>query len=403
MKILTTMTFMRFVLSSAAVVLLCLSAHAGAFAAGPVSRARLQAAAEAAGFHPGEVIADVPAAVRPRLPFPVFNYDDPDLIALRQKYELEKVVAPAKDEWTAQLLLREWLYKKIPGGNPRVDAVRAMAILDYASRGEKFYCTHYAISYVECAQALGWQARAFAVDRRHGPETLGSTHHGVSEVWSNQFRKWIIVDAQSDMHFEKNGVPLSAWEIRAEWLKNHGADVAHVVGVPPNASPKNPAIVWWNRKDEDETATYFWAYLAASADASMTKPGTHSIFPQDAANSGLIWYQNDYEAGRSRLNTGYLKNLFIPVHDITDVYWTVGIVEATITAASDRVIHLALDSYCPNRTGYEISIGGMKWEAVKDERSVSWPLRRGWNMLGLHTIGRRGVTGPETRLVLYLE
>jgi hypothetical protein len=394
---------MRSVLNSAAVVLLCLPAHAGALDAGPVSRARLQAAAEAAGFRAREVIADVPAAVRPRLPFATFDYDDADMVALRQKYELEKVIAPAKDEWTAQLLLCEWLYKKIPGGNPRVSAARAMAILDYASRGEKFYCTHFAISYVECAQALGWQARKFGVDRRHGPETLGSSHHGVSEVWSNQFRKWVIVDAQSNMHFEKNGVPLSAWEIRAEWLKNHGADVAHVVGVPPNATQKNPAIVWWNRKDEDETATYFWIYLMDRADAEMPKSEVRLLFPQDEANSGLIWYQNDYDAGRSRPHTGYVKNQFVPVRDIKDLYWTVGIVEATITAASDRLIRLVLDSYCPNRTGYEVSIDGAKWEAVKDERNVSWPLRRGWNTLSLHTIGRRAVTGPETRLVLYLE
>lgn len=375
----------------AAAVAAC-AAGAG-FEAGPLDSARLAAAARAAGYSVRETIVDAPAAIRPRLPVPAPRFDDPYLTTLREKYQLEKVVAPAADEWSAQLLLNEWLFKTIPGGNPRVSANRALDILDYASRGEKFYCSHYAISYTECAQALVWQARKLGVDRWHGPESLGSTHHGVAEVWSNQFRKWVVMDPQSNLHFERNGTPLSARENRAAWVDGKASEVKHIVGAPPNGAHKNPAIVWWSRPDEDEIATYFWMYIDT---------GKRFIFPVDEHNAGKIWYQNDYEAKRSRIHRGYTDDTFVPVRDPHDSYWTVGVVETRITAAANGAIRFALTTYLPNRTGFEKSLKGGAWGAVDDERNLAWTLRPGWNTLRLRARAPRGVTGPESTLMLYL-
>jgi hypothetical protein len=375
-----------------------LSAETLPFQPGPLTVERVSAAAAAAGFKPLEVTADIPAAARSGFRFVAFDYDDPRLVALREKYSLEKLVAEAPDEWSAQLLLKEWIYQRIPGGNPRSSPATAQEILELAAKGERFYCTQYAITYAECAQALGWQARKIGVDRKHGPEGMQSTHHGAAEVWSNQFRKWVVMDSQSNLHFEKKGVPLSAWDIRAEWLKNGGAEVNHVVGVPPKSVTKNPAIVWWNRPDEDETATYFWIYIT-----DHTAPGTgvRHILPLDDAHAGAVWYQND--SGGSRLHIGYTKNQFMPTRRLEDAYWTVGIVEAQIVAASRGVIRMSLDSYDPNRTGYEVSFDGKNWTGVADQKSLAWTLKSGWNTLRLRTAARRGITGAETAIVMLLD
>ena len=192
------------------------------FVAGPISVDRLTAAATAAGFQVRNVKADIPSAVHSGLSFTTLGYEDKLLKTLRERYQLMKLVAPARDEWTAQLMLNEWVHKAIPGGTPGVITNHALDILEFAFQGETFYCTQYAITYVECALALGWQARKIGIDRKHGPEGLGSTHHGVAEVWSNQFRKWVVVDPQSNLHFENEGAP-QGWGIgRMEsetWLK----------------------------------------------------------------------------------------------------------------------------------------------------------------------------------------
>jgi hypothetical protein len=375
------------------------------FEPGALEPLRVKAAARQAGFKVRDLKADIPVAVRPRLPFVTAAYTDESLVALRRLYPLEQVVAGGRDEWQSQLLLKEWVHHAIPPGSPKVSYNNALDILEHAAHGATFWCTHYAISYAECAAALGWQARKIGVDRKHGPEGMGSSHHGVAEVWSNQFRKWVVMDSQSNLHFEKAGIPLSAWEIRAEWLKDGGKSVDHVVGVPPKAVKKNPAITFWSH-NEDETAIYFWMYLQNRLMA--VKEGAAEperlIFPQDGANAGLIWYQNsDPETKGSELHQGYLRNRFLPTERIEDVYWTVGAVESTLTQATQGTLQLSLDSYCPNRTGYEVSLDGVRWLPVKNEKSVEWPLKVNWNSLRLRTASQGNVKGPETSVLMFLE
>ncbi len=377
--------------------------RARAFEPGPLSSVRLAGAAVAAGFVVGGVETNAPAAVRPRFPFAILNYDDSAMVDLRKRYRLDEVVSGAPNEWIAQLTLKKWVHERITNGVPRLNPKHAQDILEFAAKGEKFYCTHFAVPYVECAQALGWQARHIGVDRQHGPEGLGSTHHGVAEVWSNQFCKWVVIDPQSNLHFEKNGVPLSAWEIRAEWLKNHAVNVDHVVGVPPHSESKKPAIVWWNRKDEDETATYFWLYVTDNANPGTDDSTWKLIFPQDSANANETWYQDDMENHRGQLHVGYTRNLFLPTGRIEDAYWTVGVTAVDVKDASKGSIRLGLESYCPNQTGYEVAFDDKSPKPVKDEKSVKWNLPQGRNTLRLRTVSRADIRGPETAMVLVLE
>lgn len=384
----------------------CLIVLSGTFAAQaadkalqprPLTTEHLRSAAAAAGFKVVEVMADVPSAVRSSLPWKVPAYDDPQLASLREKYSLPAVIAKAKDEWQAQLLLKDWVYRQIPGGTPASSPSTADAILTRAAKGERFWCTYYAITYTECALALGWQARKLGIDRKHGPEGMGSTHHGVSEVWSNQFRKWVVIDPQSNLHYEKDGAPLSAWDIRREWLSKRGVGVERVIGVPPRTVKKNPGITWWSRPDEDETATYFWVYI--------TQPGPRSMhyLPLDDSNAGAVWYQNNSETQQGRLHIGYLRNQFVPVRNVAEAWWTVGVVEPKIAGASSGTIRLRLVTHDPYGTGFEMSLDGSTWNRVADPASAAWPLKPGWNTLRLRTTGQRGITGPEAAAAILLE
>jgi transglutaminase superfamily protein len=367
---------------------------------GALTRDTIERAAGAAGFRVKAVQMNVPRAVRPRLPFVPFDFDDPLLEGLRREHRLSEVTGDSRDEWARQLKLKDWIFRQIPGGNPRHSPRNALEVLRLAAKGEKFYCTQYAITYVECAQALGWPARKIGVDRRHGSKGLGSSHHGVAEVWSNQFQKWVVMDAQSNLHFEKKGVPLSAWELRSEWLKNKGAEVDHMVGCPPDAVKKNPAMVW-KVPDEDEIATYFWLYIEDHANTG--EQAGRQILPLDKDNLDEVWYQNDYEAGESRIHVGYTSGRFLPTMRLDDAYWTVGIVEAEVAGVEPGVIQMRLNSYCPNRTAYEICRDGREWERVTGGDAVEWKLKEGWNTFRARTVSRGEVRGPEAAVVITLE
>jgi hypothetical protein len=241
------------------------------------------------------------------------------------------------------------------------------------------------------------------IDRPHGKDGFGSSHHGVAEVWSNQFAKWVVIDANFNLHYEKRGLPLSAWEVRAEWLKNQGPDVDRVAGAPPHVVKKKPGRVSW-RFPEDETAAYFWNYIITRLVTTDPRAPAKLIFLQDVANDSLLWYQNhDAHLKQSRLHIGYLRNTFIPTRQIEDAYWTVGIVDATLTQVSGKTLFLSLKSYCPNQVAFERSLDHYKWEPIKDEKTVDWTLKPGWNSLVLRTLSRGQVAGPETTLLMFLE
>ncbi|MHC4740082.1 MAG: hypothetical protein ACYS9Y_14330 [Planctomycetota bacterium] len=372
-----------------------------AFSGGPLSRELLSEAAVSAGFNVIKVEADIPRSIRPRFPWKTFGYDDSLIAPLRERYNLNDLVKGAENEWEGQLALKHWVNSRITNGSPTVDAIHAVDILKYAAEGKEFWCTFYAITYIECAQALGWQARKVCLDIDHGLEGgPGSQHHGAAEVWSNYYRKWVFIDPQSDLHFEKDGLPLSAWEIRGEWLRNEGTDVDHVVGMPFERELKNPAIVWWKLPDRDETGLFFWLIYYDNYATWDEESPSKWLFPQDIAHSGKKWYQG---GEKRHLHAGYEKKLFLPTERIDDVYWTVGVVEASVAGVGWGEIILSLDSYCPEFSSYEVNIDGDGWGKVADSCRLTWPLKKRTNILSVRTVNKGGVRGPETRLQLILE
>ncbi|MBW7998388.1 MAG: hypothetical protein FVQ81_17810 [Candidatus Glassbacteria bacterium] len=367
------------------------------FEPGELSVARLEKAARAAGVQLERVEAQIPAAHRPGVEFRTLAWDDSLLVELRRRYDLAGVIDSARHEWHAQLLLNHWIHNRIENGTPGAEVSNAIEILDAAAEGKTFWCSYYAITYTQCALALGWQARKISLDHLHDHGGAGSRHHGATEVWSNRWRKWIYLDPQSNLHFERRGVPLSAWEVRSEWLRNGGEDVDHVTGVPPDTVHKNPAILWWDLEDEDETALFFWLiYHDSYATWDSTSPSPFYT-PVDSHTEGKTWYQG---GDSLYLHAGYQKNLFHPVEDIGDLHWTVGVVEAEITGVERGKIILALESRQPDFARFEVSFDGDDWEEVENPARLEWSLHMGLNGISLRALNKAGVSGPRTTVVL---
>jgi hypothetical protein len=135
---------------------------------------------------------------------------------LREHYELDKVVAPGKDEFDRQVRLMDWTHHQFKKfGRPSTLAKGAHEILKANDEGHRFFCTQYGPVMVSTADGLGWVDRALALRRHQGVnKNGGSTEHNTTEIWSNQYRKWAMLDPTSNMYLEKDGVPLNAWEIR---------------------------------------------------------------------------------------------------------------------------------------------------------------------------------------------
>jgi hypothetical protein len=160
------------------------------------------------------------------------SFDNPKLAELRERGRLVEVVAPGRDEFDQQVRLMDWTHRQFKKfGRPSTNCHGALQILNAIDEGHTFYCAHYAEVLVSAAASLGWVDRPLALRRHQGANKVGgSTEHSVTEIWSNQHRKWVMLDPTSNMYLEKDGVPLNAFELRQEWFYRGGTNLVFVVG-----------------------------------------------------------------------------------------------------------------------------------------------------------------------------
>src|SRR5687768_11455080 len=186
-----------------------------------------------------ELIVDVSGNIPMKSNTAFRAYEDlssPKFVALREKYRIDTALRGEQDEFQRQLLLRDWIRSII-----RISDFEAVypgedypeLILDEALKGQGYHCGHYMTVQNAVMNAYGYVTRCLGA----GPGVKGGPdgHHGVNEIWSNKFGKWYLSDAKYNHHFTKNGIPLSALEVREEFLTNRGADIVLVKG--PRQTP----------------------------------------------------------------------------------------------------------------------------------------------------------------------
>jgi hypothetical protein len=141
--------------------------------------------------------------------------NDPNMIELREKYDLEGLVCKAKDDYEKLRLILEWVHKqwKHHGSNEPTKA-DPLTILKEASEGKRFRCVEYAIVVAGCTRAQGMSSRRLALKRPDAETAKSGAGHVVAEVWLEQFNKWVFVDGQWGAIPEKNEIPLNAVEFQ---------------------------------------------------------------------------------------------------------------------------------------------------------------------------------------------
>lgn len=223
------------------------------------------------------------------------KFNNQNLEKLRSIYDLKKLVSSGEDEFEQQLILKDWIANTLPNGKPCEDYSdkSAIEILEDAGQGKEFWCTQFAVAFVQCATALGWYSRKLAVDFDHD-KAQESRQHGIADIWSNQFQKWYVIDPQNNIHFEKNNTPLNALEIRQEYLNDGGIDLKGVKGIRSNSYSFKP--------DDSGFATpsnYYWFFIS-ERNNFFEKPGFYNSKAYlwvDDYNKDKTWYK--MEDGKS--------------------------------------------------------------------------------------------------------
>ncbi len=327
---------------------------------------------------------------RPNELFPAQeNITSPRFEEVRRSYDLARVIAGEEDELRCILLLRQWVHrqlvvdrsKPVPGGD-------ALAYLAEGPKGAAYSCGHHMIALNAVLNAMGYVTRCLNAGAG-GKEGRLTGHHGMCEVWSNDLCKWIIVDSEHDAHFEKDGVPLSALEIRDQVIKNGGADVVRVDGPDREPQPRERDESWGRTP-----RTYNFV-------GWMLSGNVHSSWPQQRSSVEIV-YDDEYWRTHTWFRDGrehwaYKAGYFLPITQRGWIEWTPNVLRVR-TNVNGPVANVRINSCTPNFKEYQIRAEGGSWEPVENAFSLqlSQP-RHDWR---LRSVNVMNVPGPEHHLVI---
>jgi hypothetical protein len=328
-----------------------------------------------------------------------FRFEDiesPRFDELRSRFAFARTVQGIDDEFERILRLRHWIFNTLkvdsskPG--PPLDAI---SILAQGPSGGPFECSHAMIAQNAVMNSMGHVTRCLQPGPGQDENTyLAAGNHGVNEIWSNKHGKWFISDAEFDGHFEKGGVPLSALEIRDEYLKNEGKDVDLVVG--PQRKRVKPRLLF-------SPHTYRFVAYELTGDRhtqSGWSSGALAVWEDDYFREHTWRRWATPLGGKAPVHWALRQSFFVRVAHRDWIEWTPNVISVRADVQGS-VAQIRLRSHTPNFARYEMRQPGVRWETVGADFGIQ--------LEGLlverefRSINVAGVAGPVSRLLIVRE
>ena len=354
--------------------------------------ASLVAGQDAANRNMDEVAIRGPQFHGPRFSDDFEDFANPRNARLRGEYRLDDVVRGETSEFRRMLKLRHWVHSRWPIDNDQNFSGDAFEILEKAKTGAGFHCSHAMRVQHAVMTAMGYVVRDLGVDSDH--LVFGkSNHHGVNEVWSNDYAKWVLVDAKYDIHFERAGVPLSALELHEAARADQGKGIVKVAGPDRREVPmKGPEF------PTSSVLGYWWISYNPGLKTFTGKSDRRGVVVLDSPEfRGTRWFRS---TGRGLVeHWAYRTNAFVPVSDRRQINWSVGVPDVKTKQAGLGEVDVAFFSITPNLETYRMRLNNGSWQDVAGDR-WHWKLKPGENALDVRTRNRFGVEGPVVTVVV---
>lgn len=317
----------------------------------------------------------------------------PKFNAIINKYQLDTIFHGETDEFKRIIMLRHWIksHIKIDLQNPHYSGDGyVQGILDAALEGEGFHCGHFATVQNGILNAYGYVTRVIGagpgVPREFDP------HHGTNEVWLNKYHKWMYIDAKYEHHFEKNGIPLSALEIRDEFLKNKAADIVMLKGPDQKPTEFDKEI---GQSKEAFAQTLTWITWQGNGNFFTSWPNHKEI---------VLWYADDFFNNNTWIRSGKPHwayshpEMVKKTDDRNAIEWTPNTI-SSIVSIDGNTATIELISDTPNFEEFQIKkLPSEKWEIVDNEVNLALKDKR--HEYWFRTVNLAGVTGPKHKVVI---
>ena len=328
---------------------------------------------------------DNPNLVASRFPFRYERLDHPSLRRLRAKYRLDHVVARGKTDFERMVLLRSWVAGRWKHGVPRCRrhaALKAIGILDRAARGERFFCHHDATTFIQCCLAMGWQARYVGI------LTSGPFGHSVSEVWSNSYRKWVVMDVSYDLHYLRGGLPLNALELHNIWMAPTTVPWSETTFVHgrsgPNLRPLHTLLSF-------KLLDFYYSFGVCMGNDLSRHRGPANVW----IDKPFLQIEDPRLPGLRRRPFPVCRFTSLP----QDLYWVLHDTHLDFALGqADDTLRVQLTSLPPRFARYLVRTDQGAWRPRRAR--FAWRLHAGTNTLEAKVVNRCGVEGPVSSIAI---
>jgi hypothetical protein len=339
-----------------------------------------------------EVVISGPQFHSPRFSDDFEDFASPRIARLREEYHLDEVVRGETSEFQKLLKLRHWVHTRWPIDNDQNFSGDAFAILEKAKTGAGFHCSHSMRVQHAVMTAMGYVVRDLGVDSDH--MVFGkSNHHGVNEVWSNEYAKWVLLDAKYDIHFECAGVPLSALELHEAARADQGKGIVKLQGPDRREVPMKGLEF-----PTSSVLGYWWISYNPGLKTFTGKNDSRSVVVFDSAAFRTTKWFRDTDRGLGE-HWAYRANAFAPVSDRDQINWSVGVPDVKIRRPAPGEVDVSFFSITPNLQTYRARVDNGPWQDVAGDR-WHWKLKPGENLFRVCTRNRFGVEGPVVTVVV---
>ncbi len=312
-------------------------------------------------------------------------YEEKRLKTLRERYELDWVTRPGNTGFEKLVRLREWVrqqwedgWKQAVNWGGRLGYIDycppwdGLVILELAKRKLSLgMCTHYSTVFVHACAALGFPARTVVI-----------MAHCVTEVWSNEYKKWVMFDVGGDTddrtkatyHFEKNGVPLSALEAHRAWLNQ---DFESIKIVPAKAAERFTSV-----KDRLDLFERFCIKLRNDELTSL-EPGEPEHGIMCYHYDGYLWWKDEKAPSQW---------FSLQSNRTADFHWDLNQTEIHLSLSGEKAtLNVQLDTVTPNFARFLVRIDDGEW--LEKPAAFPWCLHSGANSLEARSVNKFGWEG----------
>lgn len=348
--------------------------------------------------------------VRGSYGFDYENLSHPELAKLRNTFNLDRLISGAQTEFEKFLRVLNWAYRVPVTENAyswnwndvvkyEKDPKTGLARLQgpYQGRRRDAMCLYSNQALIGALLSLGYQARHICI------HSEGVSGHEVTEVWSNEFNKWIYLDATRDYYYFdlETGIPLNALEL-------HNLLAEHV---PRKETWERPFALEFQGKIGPKVRV---GMRQGDNPFSIIEDGTHLLetmgqfriiprnnflsqpLPVPVHTGATMW---GWDGFLNYYDDKFPKRLEYQKQSsrILDFYEPLNQAEIYLAETEEvGCLCVYLNTFTPGGLDtYLVRLNEGKWKRVTTT-SFEWKLAPGINTLEVRVINVRGVMGPAS-------